>query len=79
MENVMFLYCLYDTVSKQFAPSFEQPNDPSAVRMFKNMCRQDSSISPSDYELYSLGSIKRVGDAGAIEVIGHTRKVEVDL
>lgn len=60
----MFLFCMFDTVSKQFTPIFEQSTPASAVRAIKKDARIMESLD--DFQIFPLGEkidMSGMGDA----------------
>ena len=61
----MNLYSVYDNVAKEFGSPFLQQNNESATRSFKYMFNEKKEVSPSDFDLYLLGTFNIV--TGSIE------------
>lgn len=55
---ILFIYSVYDEKVKSFGTPFYKPTNPSAIRDFSDLAKdQNTSIGrhPEDYTLYQLG------------------------
>lgn len=60
------MYVIYDRIASLYAVPFVQVNDACAKRQFNSMVSQNPG-SPTDYELYKLGSWSTDGHLVAFE------------
>lgn len=49
------IYTIYDKVANECGPIYQAKNDGVAFRAFINLIGENSTVNPSDYDVYCLG------------------------